>query len=240
MKAFQLKIDGNWAHFKKPETNNNPLTHDFITKTALLGLVGAVLGKDRNEMRELFPLLSDDILYGVRLLNPVKKESWGFTLRKAVNLFEKAPKNMEFLKCPKYLIAIALKDELKNEHSEKEFNSFLIAVKNSESCFTPVLGLHNCPANLNYDSEGEFSQVQLGKFTTKCFISKPPTHKIVDLSSTKNFRVGLDKIPTYQNNDFWNLPERYREVIYPSAGYEIKAEGEYYVYNKDGECWWLI
>lgn len=237
MKAFQLKISGNWAHFKKPETNNNPLTHDLITKTALIGLIGAVLGKDRVEMRNLFPLLSEDILYGAQLLNPVKKESWGFTLRKAVNLFEKAPKNMEFLKQPNYLVSIALK----NERSGKEFNSFLTAIKNSESRFTPVLGLHNCPANLSFDSEGEFSELQNGRFNAKCFVAKK--HKLVNLSLTKHFRVGLDKIPTFQNNDFWNLPDRYMEVIYPSADYEITVEGEYYIYmceTKEDEYWWLI
>ena len=44
MKGLQLNVEGNWAHFKKPETNNNPLTHDLITKTALIGMIGAVLG----------------------------------------------------------------------------------------------------------------------------------------------------------------------------------------------------
>jgi CRISPR-associated protein Cas5 subtype I-B len=236
MKAFQLKIEGNWAHFKKPETNNNPLTHDFITKTALIGLIGAVLGKERTEMRPLFPQLSDDILYGLKLLKPVKKESWGFTLRKAVNLFEKAPKNMEFLKQPEYLVSIALKDK----RSQAEYDNFVKAVKNNEAMFTPVLGLHNCPANLYFLSEGEFSPLQNGKFVARCFVSKPPTHKIIDLSVTRQFRVGLDKMPTFQNNDFWNIPEKYREIIYPSANCEITVEGEHYIYNQDGECWWLM
>ena len=95
MRGFLFNIEGNWAHFKKPETNNNPLTHDFITKSALVGLIGAVLGIEREKMRPLFPQLCEDLLYGVQTVNPVKKESWGFTLRKAVNLFDKAPKQME-------------------------------------------------------------------------------------------------------------------------------------------------
>ena len=231
-----MEIGGNWAHFKKPETNNNPLTHDFITKTAFLGLIGAVLGKTRDEMRKLFPVLSEDILYGVQLLNPVKKVSWGFTLRKAVNIFEKAPKNMEFLKQPKYLVSVAL---LENR-SEKIFNTFLAAIINSESFYTPVLGIHNCPANLRYVADGEFSEAKQGKFNAKCFISRE--HKVVDIASAKHFRIGLDKIPTFQNNDFWNLPEKYKEVIYPSAGFTLNVEGEYYLFSgiaKEDEYWWL-
>ncbi len=92
MKGIQFKVSGNWAHFKKPETNNNPLTHDLITKTALIGLIGAVLGIERKEMREKFPLLSEDLLYSVSVGSKVKKVSWGFqaeqqlTLRNPVRL----------------------------------------------------------------------------------------------------------------------------------------------------------
>ena len=85
MKGAILNIRGNWAHFKKPETNNNPLTHDFITKTALVGMMGAVLGIEREQMKSQFPLLTRGLLYGVQVVNPVKKISWGFTSRSAIH-----------------------------------------------------------------------------------------------------------------------------------------------------------
>jgi len=232
MKALQLTIEGNWAHFKKPETNNNPLTHDFITKTALIGLIGAVLGKERDEMRPLFPQLSEDLLYGVQIINPVKKESWGFTMRKAVNLLEKAPKHMEFLKSPKFYVTIALC----NTRSEKLFDDFIAALKNSEAKYTPVLGLHNCPAILKFKSEGIFSGKQSSQFQTKCVVSNKHT---LNIQETRQFRIGFERIPTFQNDDFWNLPDKYVEVIYPSEKKEIAVTGEYYKYS-DGECWWLI
>jgi len=232
MKACQLIIEGNWAHFKRPETNNNPLTHSFITKTALIGLIGAVIGKERDEMRELFPQLSNDFLYGVEVVNPVKKESWGFTMRKAVNVLDKAPKHLEFLKFPKFLVSIALLDK----NSENIFNTFIQRVKREEACFTPVLGLHNCPANLNLISEGEFSELKSGEFRAKCFVS---TKHTLNLDETKQFHIGLEKIPSYQNNNFWNLPEKYVDVVYPSEGKEITVIGEHYEYAH-GEKWWLI
>ena len=49
MKGFQLEIKGNWGHFKRPETNNNPLSFDIMPKTAFIGMVGAVLGIKREE-----------------------------------------------------------------------------------------------------------------------------------------------------------------------------------------------
>lgn len=234
MKSFQFIIEGNWGHFKKPETNNNPLTHDFITKTALMGLIGAVLGKERLEMRPLFPQLSEDLLYGVQILNSVKKESWAFTMRKAVNLFEKAPKQMEFLKEPLFLILLVLK----NENSENIFENFKNYVKDKKSCFTPVLGLHNCPANLKFVSEGNISIKKNGKFVTKGFVAKNQMESF-NVLEIKEFRVGFEKIPTYQNDDFWNLPDKYEEVIYPSEGKEISVTGDYYE-SYDGEKWCLI
>lgn len=232
MKAAQLMIEGNWAHFKKPETNNNPLTHDFITKTALIGMIGAVLGKERSEMRPLFPQLSEDILYGVQVVNAVKKESWGFTLRKAVNLSDKAPKQMEFLKSPKFLVSIGLS----GERSKGLFKELVEALKNNNAYFTPVLGLHNCPANVSLISEDEFSEKRSDSFKTKGFVSR--RHSL-NIQETRQFRVGFERIPTFQNDDFWNPPDKYVEIVYPSANQEIAATGDYYE-ALNGECWWLI
>ena len=67
MNGFQLIIEGNWGHFKKPETNNNPLSHDLITKTALI-TVGNFLGNiyDRSE------LYNPTFAHGYRAADPSK------------------------------------------------------------------------------------------------------------------------------------------------------------------------
>ena len=241
MKGFLLNIKGNWAHFRKPETNNNPLTHDFITKTALLGMIGAVLGIERSEMAQLFPQLSEDFLYGVKIENEVKKESWGFTLRYVVDFFQKAPKQMEFLKNPEFVVALALKNE-QNANSNEIFDSFQTAVKNREAKFTPVLGLHNCPAELSFVSSGEF-QTNSGDFITQAFITgkhKIDSSKLIEQElSSKGFRVGIENMPTFQNDDFWNPPEKYVRVIYPSEGNAIYANGEYFQFSDESQ-WTLI
>jgi CRISPR-associated protein Cas5 subtype I-B len=233
MKGVLFELKGNWGHFRKPETNNNPLTHDFITKTALIGLIGAVLGKERSEMAKLFPQLSDELLYGVCVRKAVKKESWAFTLRYVVDLLQKAPKQMEFLKNPENTVALALKDE----NSAAIFDDFVSAILQNEAKFTPVLGLHNCPAEIDVISVGEF-QFKNGSFSTKGFIREKQIDVVKTLASNK-FRVGVEKIPTFQNDDFWNLPDRYEKVIYPSENHEVFANGEFYEFT-DGSQWTLI
>lgn len=242
MKAIQIIIEGKWGHFKRPETNNNPLSHDLITKTALIGMIGAVLGKERDEMKSLFPRLSDDLLYGVQLLNPVKKISWGFTSRTAFKPWEAgSPKYFEFLKNPKFKIAVALKEE----RSTVVFLDFLKAVRNLEAIYTPVLGWHNCPASIELCSESEFSGLQKEKFEAYCFVGKPPVHTLESIGI--NFRVGFDNLPTYQD-DFWNFKKdkegnyvsSYKEIIYPDANHSLTVKGEYYQYKQDNSKWWLI
>ena len=238
MRGFLFDIRGNWAHYRKPETNNNPLTHDFITKTALIGLLGAVLGIERKEMAELFPQFSEDLLYGVCVRTPVKKESWAFTLRYVVDFFQKAPKQMEFLKNPGNRVAMALK----NERSAVYFDAFQAAIEEREARFTPILGLHNCPAELSFVVAGEF-HASNGEFTTQSFITEHHQLKMDKLVNTsafaKGFRLGVERIPTFQNNDFWNPPEKYVRVIYPSEGKEVIASGDYFQFS-DESRWVLI
>lgn len=236
MKGFQIIISGNWAHFKKPETNNNPLSHDLITKTALIGMIGAVLGIERIEMREMFPQLSEDLLYGVQLLSPVKKVSWGFTSKTAINpTAAGSPKYFEFLKNPKFKVSLGLN----NNRSEKVFNDFKDSAGKEESIYTPILGWHNCPANLKLESDGNFSEIQQGVFETYGFV-EAGNHQPKDFSGS--FRVGFDRLPTYQDNDFWNLPGRYKDIIYPDSPHSLKGEGTFFNYTSDKETerWWLI
>jgi CRISPR-associated protein Cas5 subtype I-B len=235
MRGLQLIISGNWGHFKRPETNNNPLTHDLITKTAIIGLVGAVLGIERSEMRNAFPLLSEDLLYGVSLLNPVKKVSWGFTSRTAIDPTKSgSPKYFEFLQNPKFRISLALR----NPRSQKEFDDFSRALKFGESIYTPVLGWHNCPANLEFVSEGEFSEQKKGEFETTSFV-KAGEHKIKIHAG--DFRIGFDKLPTFQDTKFWNRPEHYVNIIYPDFPNSLTLEGPFYEYhsnfNLKEQCW---
>ncbi|MDR3708831.1 MAG: CRISPR-associated protein Cas5 [Capsulimonadaceae bacterium] len=234
MNGIIIRVSGRWAQFRKPETNNTPLTHDFITKTAMIGLVGAVLGVERGPMRALFPQLCEDLLYGVLIRGVVKKQSWAFTLRNAHkpnDPAEKAPRQMEFIRDPDYYVALALR----GERSSGVFQQFADAVQNCKACFTPVLGLHNCPAELEWLHTGEFLARQ-ETYQTKGFALR--THTLVGKIEPR-LRVGFERIPTYQDDNWWNRPDGYREVVYPSAGTELQVSGEHFVFST-GEAWCLI
>jgi CRISPR-associated protein Cas5h len=243
MKAIQFQISGRWGHFRKAETNNNPLTHDFMTKTALVGMMGAVVGIEREEMRTYFPKMCDGLLYGVQVLGRVRKQSWGFTFRQASDVYMHAPRYMEILCHPSFSIVIACKDNI-DDLGKHFFEQFCHSIKNEKAHFTPVLGLHNCPADILFESLGDVSEAQNGNFDTTGFISK--THK-TDLKNSSIVRLGFEKIPTFQTDDFWNLPERYETVIYSSPmdatpNQTIRASGDFFTYQTPNNAtfWHLI
>jgi len=236
MDAIRLNVSGNWGHFKKVDTNNNPLTHDFITKTALIGLVGAMIGIERKAMRVIFPQLSEDLLYSVAINNPVKKESWGFTLRSVKANVEKSPWQFEFLKAPDFDIVLALN----NDRSKAIFDEFAGYVESGKACYNPTLGLANCPANLTFIEKGTASDKRTGTFKTKGFISK---YHQIEIEENFSFRIGFERIPTYQNDNFWTDPEKYADVAYCNGGSaSFLSTGEFYDLktNTGVSQWYLI
>lgn len=233
--ALQLRISGAWAHFKKPETNNNPLTHDFITKTALLGLMGAVLGVERLKMREEFPVWSDDLRYGVQVLRNVRKVSWQFTMRGVKNNNERSPRPMEVLRHPEFLVTIASRKERSDELLEK----FTTYIEHSRAIYPPVLGLHNCPAQLEFVQRCELS-AQNGAYSTHGFARLSDAPQVDFTSRDHEFRLGFERIPTFQNNDFWNPPDKYIEVCYADGGEKIDLEKGEHFQLPNGDCWCLV
>ena len=230
MEIALLKIKGRWAHFKKPETNNNPLTHDFITKTALIGMMGAVLGVEREQMCSLFPVFSQDLRYGVALETRVWKQSWSFTLRRfdpkktKLEPDQPVPRAFEFLREPHFTVVLALADQ----RSSTYFAEFVRLVGASETHFEPVLGLHNCPAEVELLDVGE-ADLSSGRFETRGFV---PRDRRPQIDTTSSFRVGFERIPTAQDDSMWNPPGQYVEVIYTDVapfGQKplLTGEGEY-------------
>jgi len=61
--VFDLK--GSLAHFRRPDTTATHATYPFITRTALRGLLGAILGLEE--------FLYEEARAGVRLMSPVQK-----------------------------------------------------------------------------------------------------------------------------------------------------------------------
>jgi len=227
-----LRLIGKYGHFKKPETNNNPLTYSLIHKPAIMGLMGAILGINRQEMKNLFPVFCDGLKVALSLNKPIIKESHGFTTHKAVpgtKYFEKGRVYREVLRDLDYSLTLALQDlSLKDR-----FYSFKDRIKNKQSTYPTYFGVSNCPADITYIGEGTLSPEQDVSFTTSSVVSSH--HQIL----TDDLDLCIEKIPTFQTNDWYNPRDRFISVAFPTSCGPIQVSGKHN--QKDnGECLWFF
>jgi len=153
-KVLVFDVWSDHAHFRRSYTTTSPLTFSVPPRTALCGLIGAILGleKENNEYLKHFKLENAKI--GLRLLSPVKK------VRIAENLIDtKTAKGVgmnliknrtqisfEFLKDPKYRIYFW--------HSDSDlYNQLKENLSKHKTAYTPCLGLSENIANFEFVGE---------------------------------------------------------------------------------------
>jgi len=163
-------ISSEYGHFRKFNTTTSPLTYSIPTRSAITGLIGAILGIEReigaNKFRDgvtpLAELLSrKNASIAIQLLKPVKKVNVGFNLvstknfRDYFNINDKDNKGsikdayrrtqieFELLKNPSFRIFITWENQ-------DLFQKLIENVKNNKTHFTPYLGLSQFTAQLEF------------------------------------------------------------------------------------------
>ncbi len=70
-RVLVFEVWGEYGHFRKHYTTTSPLTFSIPSRTALTGLIGAIIGLPKEEYLGYFRRKRAQI--GVRLMAPVKK-----------------------------------------------------------------------------------------------------------------------------------------------------------------------
>lgn len=163
-------ISSEYGHFRKFNTTTSPLTYSVPTRPALAGLVGAIIGIEREAgpnkfgegvtpISELLSLQKASI--AVQLLKPVKKVNIGFNLVSTKNFnnyfninerdskgnikndYRRTQIEFELLKNPSFRLFIAWENQ-------ELFQKLIECVKYNKTHFTPYLGLSQFTAQLNF------------------------------------------------------------------------------------------
>ena len=151
-----FELSGEYGHFRKFNTTTSPLTYPIPTRTALIGLLGSVLGVERETapgrfasnvvpVQELFSRENCDLT--VQLLAPVKKVNIGFNLLDTGNSFFEIKKSgrtqieFELLKNPAFRVFVRLRDSAL-------FDELANRLVKRTHHFTPYLGLSQFTALL--------------------------------------------------------------------------------------------
>ncbi|WP_407282739.1 type I-B CRISPR-associated protein Cas5b [Methanolobus sp. WCC1] len=151
-KVLAFDVWGEYAHFRKYYTTTSPLTFSIPPRTAICGLIAAIIGIDKTEYLSYFSKDKADI--AVKLLSPVKK------VRLSENLIDtKTALVMSKIKNRTQIRFELLKDarfRIYFSHKEAELYEKLHSyLTQHQSFYTPCLGLSEHIANFAF--VGEFS-----------------------------------------------------------------------------------
>lgn len=219
---FDLYAD--YAQLKKYYTTMSPLSFAIPPGTVLRGILGALIGIDKNESPEYF----HDIDLSLRLVNPVKKVNipenlLKTTSKKHFSRFENhKPTNIEFAKDVRYRIY------LKSNETEI-YNQIKNQLLNHSSVYTLSIGISEALANFD-NVEETFIENSIDKIVP--INSIIPTNLIskVMFDDCEIFTVTL---PMKMKNDREVI--EYREFAYERSGKPIQAKVEQTVKLKNGD-----
>jgi CRISPR-associated protein Cas5h len=155
MKAIKFKLSGDYALFKKPFANNQPQSFVIPPKTAILGMIGAIMGWQKSEYIDKLPFC--DFKYAVRLItSKIKKDLIGINLMQGKGAKftfnenplknppergQRSPTRFEFLKDMEWEVFLIIEDEsIKDELFERLVENRFV--------YNPYLGLQSLFAKI--------------------------------------------------------------------------------------------
>jgi len=223
-KFIIFDICGDYGHFKKYYTTSSPLTFSIPPRTAIIGLIGAIIGLEKDQYLSLMTKDKADI--AIRIINPIKKirmiqnliDTKGGYWKpvKRGNLTGRTPVRFEYLKGPKFRIYFT--------HSDGEvYNSLKESLKNHKSVYTPCLGLSELIADFEFIDEVSVVRNFIREdFIDICSVIPLDTLREIDL--LPNRKYFKERIPVEMLTG--RIVTEYREVIYEINGNSIRAKVE--------------
>lgn len=232
MKILIFDIFGDLAHFRRFYTTSSPLSFAFPPIPTVAGMLGAILGIDKNEYLEVFSL--EKIKIGIQIINPIKKLSIGLNLIntkgnywipvKIKNHDARTQVKTEFIKEARYRIYFY--------HKEQEiFNVLTDYIKNHRSFYTFSLGLSELLGNFEFIKLEGFQEKEENEvyISTIVPLSQVINNKIIFEEGKSYFR---ERIPLKMNKD--RFVEKYEDVVFEGNGKPIKVRVNKYFQGEGG------
>ncbi|MBM7624058.1 type I-B CRISPR-associated protein Cas5b [Sporohalobacter salinus] len=155
-KLLLFDIWADYAHFKKYYTTTSPLTFAIPPKTTLYGIVGAILGLDKEEYLDYFQDGKCNI--GIEIKNPIKKTRINLNLinTKSAKLMSRIDNRTqiktEYLKDVRYRVYF--------QHQDDEiYNKLKKYLFEHKSVYSISLGLSENLANFEFIGEYEVAEI---------------------------------------------------------------------------------
>ena len=238
---FDIKSD--FGHFRKYNTTTSPLTYPIPTRTAAVGIVGAILGIERelryNDYPDGFVPLQErfnkqQAHIAIKIMRPIKiinqgfnlintKDTW-YDLTKRKNKNPHTQINFQLLKDPYYRFYVSLEDS-------SSFGELVERVKHKTPVYTPALGL------AQFIAEIEFVDLK------QAIYKENPDGRYVDVVSAVNMKYLYPQEPVaFDNNSFYSvnsmpmemngarIVSEYSDVLVERQAKPLKVKPKFYYY----------
>jgi CRISPR-associated protein Cas5h len=230
-KVLCFELFGDYAQFKKYFTNMSPLSFSIPPRTVLAGIIGAILGINKDVNPEHFD--SDKSFISLKLINPVKKTriAHNYIKTDSINyIFDiksRKPTNVEFLKNVRYKVYFSCKDDIMYQKL-KDYLS------NHQSIYTISLGISGCLANYEYLGEYDVEKIQKSDNVVE-IDSIIPLSAVKELKLDKPLKLQKAVVPANMENN--RRVTRYEEVLFEMNGEKIPliSKKDHYLVTKTQE-----
>ena len=206
---IEFRYYGKYGHFRKPYTNVSSLSYPFPPRTAIAGLLGAILGVKKEDVANTFD--EDKMKVGISLKKEVKTITHVTNFRQDssgdINYSIKLPKKeyipkilknipdsnkttqipIELLREPSYLFYVNLSDKM---------DELVSRIKMERFVYTPCMGLSEFLGKIEYSSEGIAKQLEVGEFEVSTVICKDECSLVLDnLKPEEEHKIHVLKVP---------------------------------------------
>jgi len=215
-KVALFEMWGDYAFFRRGYTTTSPLTYPFPTRTALSGLIAAMLGLERDSYHDIFGVTNS--AFALQIVNPVKKirikqnlidTKTGFYLWD--NDGQRAQIPFEYIKDPKYRIYVSLEGQL--------FDHLIDLLKEHKTLYTPYLGISECIANFKYEGIFEVNEQKTNGSVIE-ISSVIPVNDDIEIKPEPGKRYGKITMPGFMDKD--RIVHKFLSFIYEDEGKTMK------------------
>lgn len=204
-----FRYRGRYGHFRKPYSNVSSLSYSFPPRTAIAGLLGAILGVKKEKVADTFS--EDNARIAVEMEAEVKTITHVTNFRQDgpgdVNYSIKRPKSdwkpkppknvparnvstqipMELLRNPSYLVYVNLNSRMDELTSR---------IKTERYVYTPCMGLSEFLVEVEYVSVGVAESLEPGEFDVSTVVCKDDCSLILDrLNPEEGHNIHELKVP---------------------------------------------
>ena len=224
-----INMQSNFGAFIKPQSNNNPETYAIIPKSALVGMMCANVGHDRDLMKSehMYSVMTNELEYSLILNTPFKKASWSEYSYNHLNVDNARPNytpgRSERLYDVNYTVYIKYNTN-SSEVVTSTITNFIDNVKSGVSMYPMCMGMSNMPCDVAFVDDFALDEIKIGEFIT-CGVCT----NIISSNDQEYDVIGTDMLPT-KSLDFLTMDKSSVKRIYfhENCG-KLISSGEHYV-----------